>query len=146
MFIVTALAPDGERAGCLIGFATQCSIHPPRFLACISKENRTFDVVSRADEVVVHFLGQAQRELAELFGGETGDEVDKFELSEWSAGPGGIPVLAGVPGWFAGRVLDRIDLGDHVALWLEPVAAEDAGGPLDLGFQAVKPVEPGHPA
>lgn len=30
-FIAT-VAAEGERAGCLIGFATQCSIHPPRFL------------------------------------------------------------------------------------------------------------------
>jgi flavin reductase (DIM6/NTAB) family NADH-FMN oxidoreductase RutF len=37
MFIAT-VATDEERAGCLIGFATQCSIHPPRFLAGISVE------------------------------------------------------------------------------------------------------------
>jgi flavin reductase (DIM6/NTAB) family NADH-FMN oxidoreductase RutF len=146
MFIVTAIGRDGERSGCLIGLATQCSIKPPRFLACISKQNRTFDVVSKADAVVVHFLGREQRPLAELFGGETGDEVDKFELCEWSEGPWGIPVLAGVPGWFGGPVLDRLDLGDHVGLWLDPVLAEDHGGDVDLGFQAVKPIEPGHPA
>jgi flavin reductase (DIM6/NTAB) family NADH-FMN oxidoreductase RutF len=146
MYIVTAIGRGGERAGCMIGFATQCSIKPPRFLACVSKENRTFDVVREADAVVVHFLGSAQRELAELFGGETGDEVDKFELCDWSEGPWGIPVLAAVPGWFGGRVLDRLDLGDHLGLWVEAVAAEDRGGELDLGFQAVKPIEPGHPA
>lgn len=157
MFIVTAIrrkegagdpgaADAAERAGCLIGFATQCSIHPPRFLACISKENRTFDVVGSAESVVVHFLGREQRELAVLFGGETGDEVDKFELCAWHEGPGGMPVLDGVPGWFAGRVLDRLDLGDHVGLWLEPVAAEDRDGSVNLGFQDVKTVDPGHPA
>jgi flavin reductase (DIM6/NTAB) family NADH-FMN oxidoreductase RutF len=146
MYIVTALARDGERGGCLVGFATQCSIHPPRFIACISKENRTFDVVGKADAVVVHFLGAEQLDLATLFGHETGDEVDKFGLCGWSPGPEGIPVLVGVPGWFAGRVLDRFDLGDHAGLWLEPFAAEDAGRPVNLAFQAVKPVEPGHPA
>jgi flavin reductase (DIM6/NTAB) family NADH-FMN oxidoreductase RutF len=145
MFIVTALGRDGERAGCLIGFATQCSVKPPRFLACVSKENRTFDVVNKAENLVVHFLGSAQRPLAELFGGETGDEVDKFSLCEWSPGPGGVPVLDGVPGWFAGRVLDRHDLGDHIGLRLEPIEAEDRGGPLDLGFQDVKGIDPGHP-
>jgi flavin reductase (DIM6/NTAB) family NADH-FMN oxidoreductase RutF len=144
MFIVTALGRDGERSGCLIGFATQCSIKPPRFLACISKQNRTFDVVGKADLVVVHFLGRAQRALAELFGGETGDEVDKFSLCSWRPGPGGTPVLDGVPGWLAGRVLARHDLGDHTGLWLEPIEAQDAGGALDLGFQDVKDMEPGH--
>jgi flavin reductase (DIM6/NTAB) family NADH-FMN oxidoreductase RutF len=146
MFIVTALGRDGERAGCLIGFGTQCSIKPPRFLACISKENRTFDVVLEAETVVVHFLGRAQLPLAELFGGQTGDEVDKFELCECAPGPEGVPVLADAPGWFAGRVLDRHDLGDHVGLWLEPIAVEDRGGALDLGFQDVRGIHPGHPA
>ena len=146
MFIVTAVSAAGERSGCLIGFATQSSIHPPRFVTCISKENRTFDVVGSADTVAVHFLGKDQRELAVLFGAETGDEVDKFELCEWRDGPEGIPILTGAAGWFAGRVLERIDLGDHVGLWLEPFAAGDGGGAVDLGFQDVKSVEPGHPA
>ena len=145
MFIVTVLGKDGERDGCLIGFATQCSVKPARFIACISKENRTFDAVSGADAVVVHFLGSAQHELAELFGGETGDEVDKFERCAWSAGPGGIPVLDDVPGWFAGRILERFDAGDHVALLLEPTATEDRGGAVGLGFQDVRRIHPGHP-
>jgi flavin reductase (DIM6/NTAB) family NADH-FMN oxidoreductase RutF len=96
--------------------------------------------------VVVHFLGRAQRPLAELFGGQTGDEVDKFELCDWAPGPEGVPVLVDVPGWFAGHVLDRHDLGDHEGLWLAPIAAEDRGGALDLGFQDVKGIDPGHPA
>jgi flavin reductase (DIM6/NTAB) family NADH-FMN oxidoreductase RutF len=100
----------------------------------------------KAETVVVHFLGRGQRPLAELFGGQTGDEVDKFELWEWVPGPGDVPVLAGVPGWFAGRVLDRRDLGDHVGLWLDPIVAVDHGGPVDLGFQDVKDIHPGHPA
>jgi flavin reductase (DIM6/NTAB) family NADH-FMN oxidoreductase RutF len=145
MFIVTAVGKGGERAGCLIGFATQCSIKPPRFLACISKVNRTFDVVTGADTVVVHFLGRAQLPLARLFGGETGDEVDKFELCDWTPGPGGVPVLDDAAGWLTGRVLERHDFGDHVGLLLEPVGAEDRGGPLDLGFQDVKGIDPGHP-
>jgi flavin reductase (DIM6/NTAB) family NADH-FMN oxidoreductase RutF len=145
MYIVTAVSPGGERDGCLIGFATQCSIHPPRFIACISKVNRTFDVVREAEAVVVHFLGAAQANLAQLFGGETGDEVDKFELCAWSEGPFGIPVLDDAPGWFAGAILERVDGGDHVGLLLDPVAAEDRGGALDLGFQAVKGIDPGHP-
>jgi flavin reductase (DIM6/NTAB) family NADH-FMN oxidoreductase RutF len=145
MYIVTVVGADGERDGCLIGFATQCSVKPPRFLACISKENRTFDAVRSADSIVVHVLGSAQLELAELFGGETGDEVDKFELCSWSDGPGGIPVLDDVPGWFAGRILERYDVGDHVAHLLEPTTSEDRGGALDLGFQDVKGIHPGHP-
>ena len=75
MFIVTACA-DGERSGCLIGFATQASIDPSRFLVCLSHENRTYRVAQGAELLGVHFVPEEQAELAELFGGETGDEVD----------------------------------------------------------------------
>ena len=143
MFVVTTGRP--ERAGCLIGFATQTSVKPPRFLACISEKNRTYDAVCAADVVVVHLLGDEHRAIAELFGGETGDEVDKFELCAWRPGPGDAPVLDDCVGWFAGRVLERHRLGDHVGMLLEPFDGEDRGGAPELGFQDAKEIDPGHP-
>ena len=143
MYVVTTGRP--ERAGCLIGFATQTSVKPPRFLACISEKNRTYDAVRAAGVVVVHLLGSAHREVAELFGGETGDEVDKFDHCAWQPGPDGAPVLDDCVGWFAGNVLERHALGDHLGLLLEPFEGEDRGGEPELGFQAAKEIEPGHP-
>lgn len=35
MYVVTAEA-DGERAGCLVGYASQCSIQPARFMVWLS--------------------------------------------------------------------------------------------------------------
>ena len=49
MLIVTAVAGDGERSGCLIGFATQTSIHPPHFLVCLSRKNHTYGVALARD-------------------------------------------------------------------------------------------------
>jgi flavin reductase (DIM6/NTAB) family NADH-FMN oxidoreductase RutF len=147
MVIVTALAPDGRRSGCLVGFSTQCSIHPPRVLACISKANHTFPVATAAPVLAVHFLGDDDLGLAELFGGETGDEVDKFERCSWRPGPGGVPVLDGVKGWVAGPVAGRFDVGDHVAHVVDAEAgAYEEPAADQLGFQAVKDVEPGHEA
>ncbi len=143
MLVVTAEA-DGERAGCLVGFATQCSIQPSRFLVCLSRRNHTFRVASRAGTLVVHVLGPADRALAALFGGETGDVTDKFARCRWRPGPGG-PVLQACRRWFAGRVLDRFDAGDHVAFLVEPFAA--AADPVEgqLGFQDVRGLRPRHP-
>jgi len=145
MVIVTAASPDGRRSGCLVGFWTQCSIHPPRVLACVSKANHTFPVAVAAPVLAVHWLAGDDRRLAELFGGETGDEVDKFERCSWRPGPGEVPVLDGVKGWVAGPVVGRFDAGDHVAFVIEPEAgADDEPAAGQLGFQAVKDVEPGH--
>lgn len=148
MYIVTAAA-RGERSGCLVGFGTQTSIHPERFLACISRKNHTLKVAAEADALAVHFLSDEPRErgLAELFGGETGDETDKFALCKWHDGAAGAPLLDDIPNRFVGRVLERLDLGDHVGFLLGPIEAVEADADVhELGFQDTKDIEPGHPA
>src|SRR5712672_2014870 len=77
MVIVTTVA-DGERSGCLVGFHSQCSIHPARWALWVSKANHTYGVALRATRLAVHFPSVDDVDLAELFGEETGDEVDKF--------------------------------------------------------------------
>jgi flavin reductase (DIM6/NTAB) family NADH-FMN oxidoreductase RutF len=147
MVIVTARAADGRRSGCLVGFWTQCSIHPPRVLACVSKVNHTFPVATDAPVLAVHWPAEDEQDLAELFGGETGDDVDKFERCSWRPGPGGVPILDGVKGWIAGPVVGRFDVGDHVAFVVAPEAgADDEPAAETLGFQTAKKIEPGHPA
>ncbi len=143
LFIVTA-ASDGERAGCLIGFASQVSIDPPRFLACLSIKNRTFRLAERTDTLVVHAVPEEAEELALLFGGETGDEVDKFERCEWAPGPGGAPVLTQLDSWFAGRVLERIDFGDHVGFLLEPTEVSPGEAQQPFTFRRGRWIDPGH--
>jgi len=143
LFIVTAAA-DGDRAGCLVGFASQVSIHPPRFLACLSVKNRTYRVAVGADVLVVHFVPEHEEELAVLFGGETGDEVDKFARCEWRPGPNGTPILERIENWFAGNVLERIDFGDHCGFLLSPIAGHVRRGQSTLTFRRAKWIEPGH--
>jgi flavin reductase (DIM6/NTAB) family NADH-FMN oxidoreductase RutF len=145
MLVVTAAAGD-ERSGCLVGFATQCSIDPERFAVYISKKNHTLSVASEAEALGVHFLSADDGDVAELFGGETGDEVDKFAEIEWREGPGGAPLLDRCPNRFVGRVLDRHDVGDHVCFVLEPVEVGFAGGFTPLPFQRAKKIDPGHEA
>jgi flavin reductase (DIM6/NTAB) family NADH-FMN oxidoreductase RutF len=145
MFIWTTVAEDdGERAGCLIGFATQISIKPPRFLAGLSDKNHTFRVAARAEHLGVHFVPSDGEELAELFGSQTGDRVDKFARCAWHEGPDGVPILDDLPNWFVGRIIERVDGGDHHALILEPIAAERQAEEEELTFHRAKRIEPGH--
>jgi flavin reductase (DIM6/NTAB) family NADH-FMN oxidoreductase RutF len=145
MFIAT-VAAGGERSGCLIGFATQSSIHPPRFLAGISDKNRTYRVAREADTMAIHLVPEDASELAELFGGETGDEIDKFERCDWHEGPGGVPLVDGCPNRFVGRIVERVDFGDHVGMVLEPFLAEVQEDLGQLTFHRAKRIEPGHEA
>ena len=144
MFIAT-VAADGERAGCLIGFATQASIDPSRFLVCLSHKNRTFREGRDAAALGVHAVPADADDLAQLFGGETQDEIDKFARTAWHEGPEGVPILERCANWFAGRVLGRWDLGDHDAFLLEPVDGSSAPE-REFTFHRAKRIDPGHEA
>lgn len=145
MLIVTVSSGD-ERAGCLIGFATQCSIDPPRFLACISDKNRTLRVADGATAMAVHFVPPSAAGLARLFGGETGDDLDKFARCRWHEGPAGQPILEGCRSWFVGRIIERHVLGDHVGFVLDPIAAAHDGAEPHGRFSDVGHIDAGHPA
>jgi len=144
MFVVAAAA-DGDADACLVGFTSQCSIDPSRFAVFLSKENHTYDVALRAEVLVVHRLRADQHQLAEHFGGKSAyDDPKKLRECEWTAGPGGSPVIEGCD-WFAGRVLQHVDTGDHVLFHLEPI-----GGQVQetdqLGSQEAFDIEAGRPA
>jgi flavin reductase (DIM6/NTAB) family NADH-FMN oxidoreductase RutF len=143
LFIVTVRADD-QLSGCLVGFASQVSIHPPRFLVGLSVKNLTYRVALESPLLVVHFVPEQAEELALLFGGETGDEIDKFARCRWREGPGGVPVLVELEDWFAGRVLERLDFGDHCGFLLEPVEGEAHRSGEPLTFRRAKWIEPGH--
>lgn len=145
MAIVTAAA-RGERAGCLVGFSSQCSIDPELYMVWLSDKNRTFRIAASADHLAVHFPTPEHWELAELFGTETGDAVDKFEQCTWHDGPGGVPLLDDIPDWFVGRVHTRSATGDHSAHLLEPIEASTSESWRQLGFQQAKILDPGHEA
>lgn len=154
MVVVTVAGggEGGEVDGCLVGFHSQTSIEPRRYVVWLSVANRTFRLAAdlATTHLAVHLVTAGDRELAEQFGGTTGDEVDKLADLAWSAGPGGAPVVEAFPTHFVGRILDRLRPagGDHVAFVLEPVVAQvddtGADGPLRLG--RASEIDPGHPA
>jgi len=146
MFIATTRFPSGERAGCLLGFATQCSIDPPRFLICLSRANRTCQAAVEAAAIAVHLVPSSAASLAELFGGETGDKTDKFAHCDWHDGYGGLPILAECDNWFVGKVRERHDLGDHIGFLLDPVLAHPGIPQAEFQFHRARRIDAGHEA
>ncbi|MFE5394092.1 flavin reductase family protein [Streptomyces sp. NPDC056568] len=146
MCVVTAEA-DGERAGCLVGFSSQCSLDPVRFVVWLSEVNHTFRVARSADVLAVHLLARDRRATAELFGGRTGDRVDKFQRVGWRRGHGGAVVLEDAEAWFVGRVVERVPGGDHVGFVLDPVewGGREASDAPPLRLADTRTIRPGHP-
>jgi len=146
LFILTTAA-DGECSGCLVGFVTQCSMHPARLLVCISDRNHTYGVAKRSAVIALHLVPQDETGVVRLFGSETGDEVDKFSRCEWAPDEAGVPLLARCPSRLVCRVLERVPVGDHVALLVEPVRAQAGPEPVfTFAMAKEQGVEPGHPA
>ncbi len=146
LVVVTAASGD-QRAGCVVGFHSQCSIEPPRYAVWLSKANRTYRVALFATHVALHVLGTEDRALVELFGGETGDEVDKFARCDWEPGPGGVPLLSKSR---LRMVLQRASLwddgGDHVCLVGTPIDVIAGAATSPLRLSGAPPIEPGHEA
>jgi flavin reductase (DIM6/NTAB) family NADH-FMN oxidoreductase RutF len=121
VFVVTTVA-DGEPAGCLVSLASQTSVHPPSFVISLTLNSHTAEVASRSEFLAVHMLPRRQQALAELFGTQTGREVNKFERCSWRPGPQGMPILDETVAWFVARTVSRSDVGDHVVYLLAPIA------------------------
>lgn len=146
MFVVTTAA-NGVMAGCLVGFASQASIHPPRFLVGLSKRNHTFRVAAGATHLAVHVFERDRLEVAELFGSQTGDKINKFDRCSWHRGPEQLPILDDAAAWFAGKILDCFPLGDHVGHLLEPTDGSPPDGLEQwVSFGDVRDLQPGHEA
>lgn len=144
LFVVTVSSRE-EHSGCLVGFVTQCSIRPPRYLICISKANHTWDVSHKADALALHLLGRDQHDVAAVFGEETGDDVDKLAQVSWTEGVTGSPVLSECAAWMEGTILDRVDVGDHVACVVDPVAGGHGSHHGQFTLSHAGDLEPGHP-
>ncbi len=143
--IVVTTAEAGERAGL------------PRRLPR-SVEHRAAAVLRLAVQGESHLPGGAallppghplpehdRLPLAELFGTQTGDTVDKFAGLRVTPGAGDAPVLADCPNWLVGRRLALLDEGgDHVCVITEPVAGQSSGRFDPLRLSRAGHLTPGH--
>ena len=125
--IVTTASQD-VRAGCVVGFHAQCGIDPLSYAVWLSKANHTYRVGALSETFAVHFLSRDDHDLAELFGGHTQEDIDKFEHCDWTPGPDGVPLLDRIANRFVGRRDSWLDANtDHVCLILDPIDVRKGG-------------------
>lgn len=146
VFVVTTQT-EGRPSGCLISFATQTSVRPPSFMVVIPRSSGACDAARRSEHLAVHVLARHQVGLAELFDGETDDEADRFAHCSWRAGPNEMPILDEAIAWFVGKTAYWIDIADHVAYIVEPVAGWVPDAYEDVLYLSdLDDPEPGHEA
>jgi flavin reductase (DIM6/NTAB) family NADH-FMN oxidoreductase RutF len=143
--VVVTTAAQGERAGCLVGFHSQSSIEPLRYSLWVSKANHTYRVALHATAFAMHFLTVADLELAELFGGRSGDDVDKFAEISWRPGLDDVPLLDALPHRLQLRRVALLDEGgDHVCISAAVEHTDGAEAFEPLRLRAAAHLQPGH--
>jgi flavin reductase (DIM6/NTAB) family NADH-FMN oxidoreductase RutF len=123
-----------QGGGVPVGFTatslSSVSAEPPLLSFGIETGASSWPVISEADHVGVHILGEHQQELAATF---ARSGADRFGApTRWRTGPEGVPVLDGVLAWLVCRVVARVPAGKHRIVLAELVAGdpEGAGRPL----------------
>ncbi|MFF0290547.1 flavin reductase family protein [Streptomyces sp. NPDC005262] len=123
---VAVITAAGDRP---VGFTAtslnSVAAEPPLISFGVGTSSSSWPVVSEAEHVGVHILGEHQRELAATF---ARSGADRFGPStDWRNGPEGVPLLHGVLAWLVCRVVARIPAGDHRIVIAEAVVGDPAG-------------------
>ncbi len=125
--VVTSIADDLPHGTTVSAFAS-LSMDPPMVLVALDRGSALLTVVTTSRRFGLNVLGSTQSALALAFAGKGG--AAKFHGHTWEV-DGGLPRLAGAPGWLACEVTDLVQGGDHVIVLGRVVAAESlVAGPL----------------
>lgn len=109
--VVTAFTDEGLPTGMTANAITSLSLDPLLMIVCFDKTSRTRVAAQRSGRVGVNVLAVGHRSIAEVFAGKA-SEVEKFEGVAWTR-RAGVPVIDGVPAWFAGDLVELLPGGDH---------------------------------
>ncbi len=128
--VVTTKAPDDSPRGFTANSFSSVSLDPPLLLVSIAKSSSNYDVFTKSDGFAVNILSEHQKPISNAFSRPV---QDRFAGLDWSWGPQGAPILAGVSAWFDCALHQIVDAGDH-AILLGRVGAFHAGTSAGLGY------------
>lgn len=125
---------------------TALSFDPPLFGVLIAKKRFTHQIVSRAGEFTVNFIGYEKAILSAQMGRKSGHDMDKVREFQVRLAPARVvtsPVLEDAYVSFECRLMEVRTYGDH-DLFVGQVAAihEQEGGFTDQGVLVPSAVQP----
>ncbi len=108
---IVTLGRDGGPVGFTATSFASLSAEPPLISFNIAQTSSSIEAMSTTDSLVVHFLGEHQKHLAQRF---SRDAADRFtDPSLWTTLDTGEPVLHGTPLWVRATVHQLLPIGDH---------------------------------
>jgi flavin reductase (DIM6/NTAB) family NADH-FMN oxidoreductase RutF len=138
--VMTALAPDGQRAGVTASSFNTVSLDPPLILWSLALKAPSLDIFRRTDFFAVNVLSAEQDQLAVQFARGADDKFAGVPLFD---GHTGVPLLAQALAHVECRVAARYFGGDHEIMLGEVVAlGRDEGEPLVFGGGRFRRLDP----
>jgi len=108
--VMTALQDDGRPVGMTVNSFASVSLTPPVILWSIARSTPSYAAFANAQNFVVNFLAEDQKNLSTKF---SRPSDDKFSDVVWSRGLNGIPVLSGCVAHIECTLRERHVVGDH---------------------------------
>lgn len=123
MYVLTSKSGDKIDAA-TVNWVTQTSFNPPLVVVGVKKDSDSFGIIKEGKSFALNVLGADQRDLAFAFFKHVEPEGNsigpaKFTINEAS----GAPILQETPGWFACKVVNIDETGDHAVVIGEVVDA-----------------------
>ncbi|MCS7118304.1 MAG: flavin reductase family protein [Thaumarchaeota archaeon] len=124
LYVLTVRSGD-EVSASTINFLTQTSLDPPLVVVALKRDSRTQQLADRAGSFALNVLASDQKQVAADFFKPTRVEGDS--LNGHRTKPSrrfNHPVLEEAAAWFECRVVQKVDIGDHVPYLAEAVDGE----------------------
>jgi flavin reductase (DIM6/NTAB) family NADH-FMN oxidoreductase RutF len=119
---------EGTRYGLTATAVSSVSADPPRLLVCINRSGKTHDMILRARRFCVNVLTEDQRDVAMVFAGMGGKDVDRFATGNWTTLRTGAPVLEGAAAALDCVLGENIDQASHTIFFGDVVAVVHRSG------------------
>jgi flavin reductase (DIM6/NTAB) family NADH-FMN oxidoreductase RutF len=110
---VIGVARGDQRNGFTAAWVTQVSFDPLLLALSVNPQHASYPLLTEGKLFSVNVLGRGQLDLARRFGTRSGRDGDKLAGVAWSAGPGGVPLLAQAVAHFVCRLDADFPAGDH---------------------------------
>ena len=108
--VVTARA-DAEPRGATIGSFASVSLDPPLVSFNVTHDTRLHEALTQSDVLAIHLLAADQADLAAHFAIPDLSGAEQF--APFASSTDALPLLAGALATLLGRVVSRVEAGDH---------------------------------
>lgn len=110
---IAASAQDGERQGLTVSAVCSLTLDPPTLVLCVNQSAGAHDMMCATKKVSINFLTSDQLELAALFSSSKVKGDQRFEISNWTNLPSGIPGADGALAALDCEIINEMKVGQH---------------------------------